>query len=428
MQMQHFQNFLHNKVFDVSKYTFVIRDLENTVVAVRKQLPLKLGYAVTVDKSQGRTLDAVVVDSTNFWRPGQLGVAVGRATSKNAIQLTAYNKWAANIRHPKIVHDYYSKRSLLMKEDLSCCNKRNVDEPYQLVSVNVTMSGACCEVDGNPSEYLDSIEVTNFPYDIADYVRDLIKSMPKVTHIQHEQIQILEDAKGTSNFINFLSKAFTVVSDLFNKYKISEKKTKCNWCRLCAHLHTIFRSTSYRSDVITAFNRKTLHANENSICTRIYFNLLECIAKKEADKCKQSKLKAYQEAQALGINLDALDRSSLRYIAGASIHHVREKLEHLAMSQLMDGNYKAKLNHRKHQLTSKLIGPPHVIQSKSCDPDSLLKVIDKDFGGLLYVTDDTFEFFKVLLLKTKQTQNILSVQMHPDNFFPYYCITTFYRC
>ena len=43
----HFQNCLHNKVFDVSKYTFVIRDLENRVVAVRKQLPLKLGHAVT---------------------------------------------------------------------------------------------------------------------------------------------------------------------------------------------------------------------------------------------------------------------------------------------------------------------------------------------------------------------------------------------
>ena len=80
----HLNHAFQGREFEISRYTFIHHDEYNNVIAVRKQLPIKLGYAVTVDKSQGRTLDAVVVDTTNFWRLGQLGVAVGRATSKKS--------------------------------------------------------------------------------------------------------------------------------------------------------------------------------------------------------------------------------------------------------------------------------------------------------------------------------------------------------
>ena len=112
---QHLNHFMEGKLFNVSKYTFIKRNNQNEVTAVRKQLPLKLGYAVTVDKSRSRTLDAVVVDSTNFWWPGQMGVAIGRATSKECLQLSQYNREAATIKHPQIVSDFYDQRSLVMK-------------------------------------------------------------------------------------------------------------------------------------------------------------------------------------------------------------------------------------------------------------------------------------------------------------------------
>ena len=74
---EHLQHAMRGQKFQIEKYKFLIRDEHNNIAAVRDQFPLKLGYSVTVDKAHGRTLDAVVVDAYNFWRCGQLGVAVG---------------------------------------------------------------------------------------------------------------------------------------------------------------------------------------------------------------------------------------------------------------------------------------------------------------------------------------------------------------
>ena len=415
----HLNHSLQGKEFKITKYSFVMRDQHNSVIAVRKQLPLKLGYAVTVDKSQGRTLDAVVVDSTNFWRPGQFGVAIGRATSKDALQIASYNKQSASLKHPNLVHNFYMQRSLAMRQDLLCCNKGDVSNDNFLTYKAPTATNVQdLNLDMNPSDYLDTIVIQTFPFDVTEYLNELTSKIPKVTQIQMEQIQIIQDASQSIDFKQFLGKAYSVISDLFNKYKITEKKTKCNWCRLCAHMHMIFTSARYKEDVLKAFKTKTLHSNENAICTRIYFNLLEIIVEKEAKVVKQTKLDEILSAQNISHeHMDNLDKGTLRYIAGASIHHVREKLEKLTFTDPANSCMKAQINHHKHQLTSKLIGPPQVIEKESCEPESLCKILEKDYGGLLYVTDDTFIFFKLLLLKLSKQQNLLSLQYESDTVF-----------
>ena len=415
----HLKHSLQGKEFTINKYSFVLRDQHNSVVAVRKQLPLKLGYAVTVDKSQGRTLDAVVVDSTNFWRPGQFGVAIGRATSKDALQIETYNKQATFLQHPQIVRNFYMERSLAMRQDLLCCNKATVTTQNFLTYKEPTTQTLQNEnLEMNASDYLDKVHVQTFPFDVTEYLKDLRDKIPKVTHIQMEQLQIIQDSCDSAEFKQFLGKAYSVIADLFNKYKIAEKKTKCNWCKLCAHMHMIFTSARYKEDVLKAFKSKSLKSNENAICTRIYFNLLEIIVAKEATVIKQTKIDEMLNAEnTTELQLDSLDKSSLRYIAGACIHHVREKLEKLTMNSPMSFSLRSQLNHRKHQLTSKLIGPPQLIEKESCEPESFSKILEKDYGGLLYVTDDTFCFFKLLMLKLSKQQNLLTLQYQPDTVF-----------
>ena len=179
----------------------------------------------------------------------------------------------------------------------------------------------------------------------------------------------------------------------------------------------IFTSAVYKNDILNAFHLTKLKSNENSICTRIYFNLLEIMAEKEATELKRLKLEKFLSENDPEVNLDSLDKSSLRYIAGATIHSLHDRLENLSMKQIMNDQYRSKLDHRKHQLTSKLIGPPQNICEKSCKPESLSKLIEKDYGGLLYVTDDTFKFFKLLLIKTRKLQNISSLQLDPHSIF-----------
>ena len=251
---KHLNHSMQGKEFSISKYTFIKRDHLNEVTAVRKQLPIKLGYAVTVDKSQGHTLDAVV-DSTNFWRPGQLGVAIGRATSKDAVQLSHYNRDASSIQHPKLVTDFYAQRSLVMKQNLLCCCKADCDcdnflTPTTPVHVHTVTE---VEMEANPSEYLTNLAIVQFPLDVNQYIDQLIKDMPKITQIQMEQGQLLHECKQNDAFALFLSKAYTVVHELFNLYKVTPRKNKCNWCRMCSHLHSLLTSSTYRTQIQEAF-------------------------------------------------------------------------------------------------------------------------------------------------------------------------------
>jgi ATP-dependent exoDNAse (exonuclease V) alpha subunit len=58
------------------------------VLAERLQYPLKPYYAMTIHKSQGITLELMVVNCSNAYIPGQIGVALGRVTSKKGLIAT----------------------------------------------------------------------------------------------------------------------------------------------------------------------------------------------------------------------------------------------------------------------------------------------------------------------------------------------------
>ena len=338
---KHMSHKLQGKSFQVTRYAFLIRDANDCLLAKREQLPLKLGYAITVDKAQGRTMDEVVIDASNFWRPGQMGVAVGRASSTEGLSFSAYNHKASQLRHPQIVTEFYNQRSLIMKENLMCCNQASfavmqhqfqmAQEPVQAVPL------------GNSNfNFLQNIAVSPFPFEVNEYIDDFIDKMPKLTGIQMEQIAILRENCLTPHFNTFLNNAYSTVLDIFTKCKISEKKQKCNWCRLCAHLHNVFSSQLYCEEIMEAFQLKKVTANANAICTRIYFDILNLISSKEATLSEERKLESYLAGLEEEHDLDSLDKSSLRYIAGACIHSVRNIFRRIAMQNVFKTNTKQK--------------------------------------------------------------------------------------
>lgn len=92
----------------IAKHTFeAYRDGE--VVVSREQYPLRLAYGITIHKSQGMTLDKLIVDCNKIFECGQVYVALSRIKSLDGLYLKSFNPkkvWA----NEEVVHFYNSTK------------------------------------------------------------------------------------------------------------------------------------------------------------------------------------------------------------------------------------------------------------------------------------------------------------------------------
>ena len=70
-----------------------------------EQLPLKLGYAFSIHKSQGTTLDLVEVDLQNIFQHGMGYVALSRVRDLESLSIKSIN-WSRITAHPKAIKFY----------------------------------------------------------------------------------------------------------------------------------------------------------------------------------------------------------------------------------------------------------------------------------------------------------------------------------
>ena len=79
------QHGMGGQVFKIHRYTFTVCEADGTIPASRYEFPVRLGYATTVDKAQGRTIASLVVDCYSLWKAAHIGVAIGRAISTDGL-------------------------------------------------------------------------------------------------------------------------------------------------------------------------------------------------------------------------------------------------------------------------------------------------------------------------------------------------------
>ncbi len=174
-----------------------------------RQIPLKLAWAVTIHKSQGLTLDAVAIDATNAWEPGQVYVALSRARTLNGLFL--YREISPNSVK---TDDYILEKYQQLFPKLSGENLYNAEE-YKNISFDDSIFTFGKYLDRRKIE-IGEIEVELYPSSgikIQAHVKRTLQILLKNNLIPYEEMnKLLTDKNYCYNTLGI--KAF---ENKFNK-------------------------------------------------------------------------------------------------------------------------------------------------------------------------------------------------------------------
>jgi ATP-dependent exoDNAse (exonuclease V) alpha subunit len=92
---------------------FQILDANGDIVAEVKNFPLTLGWATTIHKAQGTSIDRIHMNIKNLWDCGQAYVALSRSKDPNQLFIEDWSP--LSIKADKDVIKYYQECKL---EDL----------------------------------------------------------------------------------------------------------------------------------------------------------------------------------------------------------------------------------------------------------------------------------------------------------------------
>ena len=169
--------------------------------------------------------------------------------SKLGLQVLNYNKFAAHLKHPAVVYNFYDSPSIGMSAKMTCCKFRANQIPAPdmcAFALQIAAPGNVNLLQGTQTDMnessMDDLEI-DFPYNVKVLIESLIYD--GITKIQCRRNRIMKENVESHAFVNFLRQSYQFIYALFHKCHIPPKKLKCNWRLLTSKMHSYFLSSTY---------------------------------------------------------------------------------------------------------------------------------------------------------------------------------------
>jgi hypothetical protein len=315
----------------------VFDSTQNKTLASRLQIPLMLCFAMTVHRAQGQTIENLYVDCSSFFAPGQMGVAIGRATAKNTLCIKNFSLEAATLKHPDSVYEFYTQPFRAVEEDLSCCSK-NIPTTISTVSSGTIVSSSDDSSDDDFS--MEVMQGSPCPYDIKDFL----------------------DVNHSAQFVSIISEDF-ISSDVFKKHLefiyhhvqlfAGNSETKTVWMESFKNLNMFLIGNDHLQSIKTLFRTSEISKLQNKFSSKLAFWIMDKIIE---DKTKHLISEQSSSASSSTVSETSdVGSAKLRYIAGACVRKIRKRVRETVDRTIGKTDNKSKLTRQLNYKKDKML-------------------------------------------------------------------------
>lgn len=403
------------KAVKLQKESFSVYDPDTkTVVAERIQYPIALAFALTVHKSQGMTLHRCVIHCKNFHQPGQMGVAIGRATTIEGLQVLDYHL-SASIKHRKEVIDYCDSAGANFSPDLSCCQNVSVDLHDEDYTHGIEQQLLCdysddSEFGGDELDEINKLLEQQLEDPTQEHAgpfddngsRELLDGLMNkytITDTQKLMNKCLMDLNkfNTEKAKNFLNEQYSTLASFVPEQPVDtpDIPSQKNWTNFYSKFQSHLSSDRY----LTSCNKLFSPGNRNDhVCGAIMSAL-----RKELVTASESGKKRLTNVGVTGTTQNPIHPSAfskIRYVGGRTVAKLNYKNMNLVRNVIQSGRVaKVRIENKiKADMLQSITVPQSVILERSKYPESLSDTFRKQNQscGLTNITDPAFEFFRDL--------------------------------
>ena len=439
-------NFPKVGVATVHRRVWYQYDETGKVQATRIQFPLTLSYAITTHKSQGLTMNRIVVHCSPEFLPGQTYVAISRVKREDDVRVVGFRKYFL-MPPPASLNELILSTSVEPELSFRCCRKMEISEACSFTDKNHECIDAdnsadngerndCSEYEAVVKEYFESSECASVNLEdvllcLSDFTHEL--SHPPIDFNITTFIEMIRKPNG-NDFCDSINSAATFaeenlemfdllacvlwcrIATIFSDYLTDNLKdthlTNKNFTNATSKLHELFITNEYRSDIISVFNVEKwsdVNTGQKSFAAQLLFHLYELFMVEVGKRVRKQ-----EEQNPVCFRVDEMDlegKGKIRYIGGWAVRKCLEKSR-----RYVEGNVRSNSNavcekvskemKKVCLLENNIITPYCSLAKETSSPETLNVTECRQFRerGLLHITDSAYEFF--LKLEQERVNNI----------------------